>query len=537
MGICLDTERNSKNGSQEFEMHGRDAWLTDENDFEKVDSPSNVNFPQTDGHVKFEVPGVPVIFVLGGPGSGKVTHCDSLTQEKRGVVHINMTDLLQQYSVGDSAGTSDFSRLMSRTVTEVLMLEMKMAPAAKTYLVSGYPRNMRDLVEYSNKIQTISGVILVSWRQRVLERQIEYGAKLGHVVLGLARMELANFYKNVIPVIDYFDQKKMLTMINGERNPTEVYADFRSAVLKIIGKQSTTQTGSMKTAGEGASDRPIKTSISVYNSPTKETKQKTSNRIPPVIWIVGGPGSNKFTLCQKAIRKAHGWIHISVGQLLRSLLETTNASQVPDNQLKNIIARGDLAPSEQVMHLVEREIKNNSFAKGIVLDGFPRDLKQLEQFQIKFKQKPTLILLDCSKLQLARGRLDDTVAAFRKRLELFREHTLPLLKHLDDDHRMNIVDGDTDLSEVQDIFSEILLKRINEIQSQGERGGAASPVARGGRTQTVVDVHGDAFGEPISPPRSPPKFQMNGYGPPREARTGRDGPGLAKQTSLFPDSR
>lgn len=39
--------------------------------------------------------------VSGGPGSGKVTHCDSLTQEKRGVVHINMTDLLQQYSVGD----------------------------------------------------------------------------------------------------------------------------------------------------------------------------------------------------------------------------------------------------------------------------------------------------------------------------------------------------------------------------------------------------------------------------------------------------
>lgn len=37
----------------------------------------------------------------GGPGSGKVTHCDNLTQEKKGIVHINMTDLLQQYALGN----------------------------------------------------------------------------------------------------------------------------------------------------------------------------------------------------------------------------------------------------------------------------------------------------------------------------------------------------------------------------------------------------------------------------------------------------
>ena len=47
----------------------------------------------------------------------------------------------------------DYGKLSSKTVTEVLMLEMKMAPAAKTYLISGYPRNMRDVVEYSSKVR------------------------------------------------------------------------------------------------------------------------------------------------------------------------------------------------------------------------------------------------------------------------------------------------------------------------------------------------------------------------------------------------
>ena len=49
----------------------------------------------------------------------------------------------------------DFGQLSSKTVTEVLMLEMKMAPAAKTYLVSGYPRSMRDVAEYSEKVSLL----------------------------------------------------------------------------------------------------------------------------------------------------------------------------------------------------------------------------------------------------------------------------------------------------------------------------------------------------------------------------------------------
>lgn len=43
--------------------------------------------------------------ITGGPGSGKVTHCDTLMQEKRGVTHINMMDLLQQYAMGNGMYT------------------------------------------------------------------------------------------------------------------------------------------------------------------------------------------------------------------------------------------------------------------------------------------------------------------------------------------------------------------------------------------------------------------------------------------------
>lgn len=100
----------------------------------------------------------------------------------------------------------------------------------------------------------------MAWRQEVLEGQIDYGARLGQVIIELARMELQNFYKNVMPVAEYFDQSEMLLMVkfitllppsiifiyylllfslriqvNGERNPSEVYVDFREAVMRILG--------------------------------------------------------------------------------------------------------------------------------------------------------------------------------------------------------------------------------------------------------------------------------------------------------------
>lgn len=64
------------------------------------------------------------------------------------------------------------------------------------------------------QIRTVNGVVLISWRQKVLEKQIDYGAKLGQVVLSLARMELNNFYKNVMPVAEYFDQSNMLVSVS-----------------------------------------------------------------------------------------------------------------------------------------------------------------------------------------------------------------------------------------------------------------------------------------------------------------------------------
>lgn len=195
----------------------------------------------------------------------------------------------------------------------------------------------------------ISGTILIQWRQTILQKQIDYGVKLGQVVLSLAKMELENFYKNVIPVSEYFDQSGLLSVVDGERNPAEVYKDFRDAVFEILGSQDnqTALLNGIAGIGRGVNEIPG-TIVTVETAPNDDTKNDVEDEIseaiesiadkppqspminaislleqppmtnnnaidltnlPPIIWVVGGPGSNKSTLCLKAVALNPGWSH------------------------------------------------------------------------------------------------------------------------------------------------------------------------------------------------------------------------------------
>ncbi|KAK7604835.1 hypothetical protein V9T40_006021 [Parthenolecanium corni] len=537
MGICLETEKKDNEVEEKDLREGSGVWFVeDRNEMDGADGSTHAN---QQSHVKFETPKIPVIFVLGGPGSGKVTHCDNLADEKQGVVHINMSDLLQQYAVGADE-IKDSNQLSSKIVSEVLMLEMKMSPAAKTFLVSGYPRNMRDVVEYSEKIKTVSGVLLLSWKKSSLERQIEYGAKLGHVVLGLARMELNNFYKHVVPVADFYDQRKLLVSINGERNPAEVYNDFRVAVLRIIGSQRTSVTNnavpngkvitvSAHTHGEeipmmnmskpmaAPQLNPVPGSSSISTTASVSVHQPPSNGYPSLIYVIGGPGSNKGSLIRKVLHRIPGWIHISTGELLRGKVDARDWSLEEAQNLRDTIAAGEMVEMGLVNHLVDQSILSHINTNGIVLDGYPRDLDQLHYMETKYNQHPPIILLDCSKLQLSRGRWDDSVAAFRKRLEMFREKTLPMLKVLDTEHRLTLVDGDTDTPETEESFTIALCNVIQNIDENMNGNATGLDL----QTAILQDLEDEVNEMPFKPASQIPL--ANGYGPPNHRHSGNTG--------------
>ena len=107
-----------------------------------------------------------------------------------------------------------------------------------------------------------------------------------------------------------------------------------------------------------------------------------------------------------------------------------------------------------VIDMLKDAMKKNTSKEGFVIVGFPRDIVQAQTFQQKFSVSPVAVLVDCSELELGRnlgqrrGRVDDNKEAVKRRLELYRECTLPMLKSLDEEDRLRVVDGDKEPQKV-----------------------------------------------------------------------------------------
>lgn len=111
--------------------------------------------------------------------------------------------------------------------------ELSSIKDAIALLITGYPRNMRDVVEYMARVlryslkvyvggaqlvyimqvQRVDGVILLDWSDRSLERQVQLGAKMGEIDADLARFEMNNYRSNIIPVAQFFDQQGLLHIV------------------------------------------------------------------------------------------------------------------------------------------------------------------------------------------------------------------------------------------------------------------------------------------------------------------------------------
>lgn len=70
------------------------------------------------------------------------------------------------------------------------------------------------------------------------------------------------------------------------------------------------------------------------------------------------------------------WVHVSIGNLLRTMASSNIA-------VSDAIVAGELVPQEIVMQVLEQQVLLNRDNDGIVIDGFPRDLSQVLEFETK----------------------------------------------------------------------------------------------------------------------------------------------------------
>ncbi len=204
-----------------------------------------------------------------------------------------------------------------------------------------------------------------------------------------------------------------------------------------------------------------------------------------ILVFLGPPGAGKGTQA-KLLSQRMGFLHLSTGDLLREAVK----NQTPlGKKAKEYMDRGELVPDELIVQLIEETMPKDG---NVILDGFPRTVNQAlaleEMLRVKgekiskvlFFDVPDEVIIDrlsgrrvCSKCgavyhvkynppkvegvcDLCGGSLvqrdDDREEVVRKRLEVYRKQTQPLIEFYQERGIIYKLDAEKG---VEELFEEV----------------------------------------------------------------------------------
>ncbi len=183
--------------------------------------------------------------------------------------------------------------------------------------------------------------------------------------------------------------------------------------------------------------------------------------------MLGPPGSGKGTQGER-IASRYGVPHLSSGELFRDeVARQTEAGKT----LRRYLDAGDLVPDDLVLSLVMDRVLAAEADGGFVLDGFPRTLPQAQAAArvareanmsaqaVLYLEVPAEVLSE-RLADRGEGRADDTAQVARHRLEVYTEHTRPLVDYYTQRGVIVRIDASLPVDEVsEEIFA--VLDRID----------------------------------------------------------------------------
>jgi len=170
--------------------------------------------------------------------------------------------------------------------------------------------------------------------------------------------------------------------------------------------------------------------------------------------FLGAPGAGKGTQAE-TLAHHRNIPHISTGDILRQAMQKQTPLGV---KAQDYVSRGELVPDQLVNELVKERLDEPDTEQGWILDGFPRKVSQASFLDKLLQEKHNHQVVRVVNLEvpddilmarlLARGRADDNEEVIRRRLEVYREQTAPLIDFYRDRQQLISVNGDQSLDEV-----------------------------------------------------------------------------------------
>ncbi|KAJ9188585.1 hypothetical protein P3X46_003928 [Hevea brasiliensis] len=171
-----------------------------------------------------------VVFVLGGPGSGKGTQCTNIVQHF-GYTHLSAGDLLRaEINSGSENGTmiQDMikeGKIVPSEVTINLLQKAMQESGNDKFLIDGFPRNEENRAAFEAITKIVPEFVLFfDCSEEEMERRL-LNRNQGRVDdnIETIRKRFKVFLESSIPVVEYYDSKGKVRKIDAGRSVEEVF--------------------------------------------------------------------------------------------------------------------------------------------------------------------------------------------------------------------------------------------------------------------------------------------------------------------------
>lgn len=173
--------------------------------------------------------------------------------------------------------------------------------------------------------------------------------------------------------------------------------------------------------------------------------------------ILGAPGAGKGTQA-KLIANHYNIPAISTGAIFRANIA---AKTDLGKRVDQLISAGEFVPDVITTAVVARRLMEQDAQGGWLLDGYPRTMAQVEALDIIFADQrqgiDAVLSLECNDEDLIarllkrseiEGRADDNEATIRRRMEVYRAETEPLMEVYRERGLLVSVSGEGSVDEV-----------------------------------------------------------------------------------------
>jgi len=303
-------------------------------------------------NTKLELPFV--VFVLGGPGSGKGTQCMKLRDEFN-LIHLSTGDLMREEVAAKShLGTEIFRHMQTGSLVPdqvtVRLLKNAMLKHQDTnrFLIDGFPRTLEQAKMFEHEIASVSFAVSFDLSPDVMRERIaaRAAAAPGRVDDNPETVEkrLKVFEEQSKSVIDFYDPIGRLRRVGAAAGIDEVYA---------------------------------------------ETRRHFCSRF---VYLLGPPGSPVVPVARR-LEQRYGHRCVDVPALLRAYGDSKEEEAAA---VRRCLATGRPVDPAIVCPLVLKEIARGQSVgrSSFVLCDFPQTLKQAQFLELRMPCTSKPLLLD-----------------------------------------------------------------------------------------------------------------------------------------------